>query len=104
MNGILRVSPEKLSATAKQFSASAGTVQRLTDSMMSEVKELNHSWAGEAATAYYRKMEGLQDSIRKMVRMIGEHSTDLEAMSQVYKEAEQKNESAAKALKTDIIV
>ncbi len=104
MNGSLRVSPEKLSAAAQKFNSSAATVQRITQNMTGEVKALNHSWAGEAASAYYRKVEGLQESINKMVRMIQEHSTDLEAMSQNYKEAEKKNEEKAQSLKTDVIV
>lgn len=104
MTGILRVTPEKLISTAQTFSSSAGTVQNLTSSMMSEVDSLNGTWSGEAAAAYYNKMHGLQDSINKMIRMINEHATDLQAMAQAYQEAERSGQEAAAALQTDIIV
>ena len=104
MTGTLRVTPEKLISTAQSFSSSAGTVQNLTSNMLSIVDSLNSTWAGEAATAYYTKAHGLQESINKMIRMINEHSTDLQAMAQAYQEAERTNQENATALKTDIIV
>lgn len=103
MTGTLRVTPEKLISTAQSFSSSAGTVQNLTSSMLSTVDSLNSTWAGEAATAYYNKAHGLQESINKMVKMINEHSTDLQAMAQAYQEAEQTAQEAAAALQTDVI-
>ena len=104
MTGTVRVTPEKLISTAQSFSSSAGTVQNLTSNMLSIVDSLNSTWAGEAATAYYTKAHGLQESINKMIRMINEHSTDLQAMAQAYQEAERTNQEKATALKTDIIV
>ena len=103
MTGTLRVTPERLIATAQSFSSTSGTVQNLTSNMMATVDSLNSTWAGEAATAYYTKMHGLQESINKMIRMIQEHSTDLQAMAQVYAEAEAAGQEAAAALQTDVI-
>lgn len=103
MTGTLRVTPEKLISTAQSFSSSAGTVQNLTSSMLSTIDSLNSTWAGEAATAYYNKAHGLQESINKMIKMINEHSTDLQAMAQAYQEAEQTAQEAAAALQTDVI-
>lgn len=103
MTGTLRVTPEKLISTAQSFSSSAGTVQNLTSSMLATVDSLNGTWAGEAATSYYNKAHGLQESINKMVKMINEHSTDLQAMAQVYQEAERTAQEAASALQTDVI-
>lgn len=103
MTGTLRVTPEKLISTAQSFSSSAGTVQNLTNSMLATIDSLNSTWAGEAATAYYNKAHSLQESINKMVRMINEHSTDLQAMAQTYQEAEKTAQQTAAALKTDVI-
>ena len=103
MNGTLRVTPEKLISTAQTFSSTAGTVQNLTSSMLSTVESLSGSWAGEAATAYYNKAKGLQESINKMVRMINEHSTDLQAMAQSYQKAERTAQETAATLQTDVI-
>jgi WXG100 family type VII secretion target len=103
MTGTLRVTPEKLISTAQSFSSSAGTVQNLTSSMLSTIDNLNSTWAGEAATAYYNKAHGLQESINKMIRMINEHSTDLQAMAQTYQDAERTAQETAAALQTDVI-
>lgn len=103
MSGTLRVTPEKLISTAQSFSSSAGTVQNLTSNMLSTIENLNSSWAGEAATAYYTKARGLQESINKMIKMINEHSTDLQAMAQVYQETERMAQETASALQTDVI-
>ena len=82
MNGTLRVTPEKLISTAQTFSSTAGTVQNLTSSMLSTVESL---------------------SINKMVRMINEHSTNLQAMAQSYQEAERTAQETAATLQTDVI-
>ncbi len=103
MNGTLRVTPEKLIQSAQEFASSAGTVQNLTGTMIQTADSLNSTWQGEAATAFSTKMHGLQDSINKMVRMINEHSTDLQDMAEVYKQAEQANQESAAALQTDVI-
>jgi len=103
MTGTLRVTPEKLISTAQSFSTTAGTVQNLTSQMLSTVQSLNSTWAGEAATSYYNKARSLQESINKMVRMINEHSTDLQSMAQVFQEAERTAQQTASALQTDVI-
>lgn len=104
MDGTLRVTPEKLISTAQNFSSSASTVQNLTSNMLATIDSLNSTWTGDAASEYYNKAHSLQDSISKMVRMINEHSTDLQTMAQVYQEAERSGQETAAALQTDVIV
>lgn len=103
MTGTLRVTPEKMISTAQSFSSAAGTVQNLTASMLSTVGSLKSTYAGEAAAVYYDKANSLQESINKMVRMINEHSADLQAMAQEYQSAEKTAQEAAAALQTDVI-
>ena len=104
MTGILRVSPEKLIASAQAFNGTATQIQNLTSNMLSTVDSLNSTYAGEAATAYYNKAHGLQDSINKMIRMVQEHSTDLQVMAENYQTAERTAQETAAALQTDIIL
>ena len=104
MTGILRVTPEKLIASAQTFGTTAASVQNLTGNMLSTVESLSATYSGEAATAYYTKARSLQDSINKMVRMIQEHSTDLQVMAENYQAAERTAQETAAALQTDIIV
>lgn len=103
MTGTLRVTPEKMISTAQSFSSSAGTIQNLTSSMLSTVESLSGTYAGEAATAYYTKARGLQESINKMIRMVNEHSMDLQEMAQELQNAERAAQEAAAALQTDVI-
>ena len=104
MTGILKVTPEKLISAAQSFSASAGSIQNITSNMLSTVDSLNSTYAGEAATVYYNKAHGLQESISRMIRMIKEHSSDLQAMAQEYQNAERAVQEASSVLQTDVIV
>ena len=103
MTGTLRVTPEKMISTAQSFSAAATSVQRLTSGMLETVDSLNGSWAGEAATSYYNKAHALQESMNRMIRMINEHSTDLQDMAATYQEAERAIGETAGTLQTDVI-
>ena len=103
MTGILRVTPEKLIAKSTQFAESDNKVNNLTNQMLDIVGQLNSTWAGEAASAYYTKLRGLQGDMQKLHRMIQEHSTDLNEMATTYKTAEDANLQTANALKTNEI-
>ena len=45
-------------------------------------------WEGEASAAYIGKFRQLDDDIQKMIRMVQEHTNDLEAMAKIYRDAE----------------
>jgi len=103
MNGNLRVTPEKLTAEAQNFASSSTAVRNNTTEMLNIVKELQGSWAGEAATAYYNKLNGLNDNMEKIHKMINEHSKDLTEMAQGYSAAEKANAQTASSLKENIV-
>ena len=103
MTGTLRVTPEKMLAVSGQFGQSDSTVNGLTQQMMDIVTQLNSTWAGEAATAYYSKLKGLEGDMQKLHRMIQEHTTDLSDMAKTYQEAEKANLQTANELKTNEI-
>ena len=104
MEGILKVTPEKLSATAQDFSGQATQVNNTTTEMMELVQGLSAVWQGEASQAYLTKFQGLQDDMEKMFRMIQEHSTDLQEMSDTYRTAESSAEQAIQTLSSEVIV
>ena len=81
MEGIIKVSPQLLTNTA-----------------------MSATWEGEAATAYINKFKGLEDDIQRMVRMIQEHSSDLEEMAQVYAQSDTANAEDANSLSSDVII
>lgn len=103
MDGILKVTPEKLISTANEFNGTGGQIRNLTQTMLDTVNSMNSIWQGEAATAYSQKFRSLQDDMEKMNRMINEHVTDLNEMAKRYQEAEQKNMEDSNALQGDII-
>lgn len=104
MEGIIKVTPEKLMSTASEFSASGTTINNLTQNMTGIVTGLSSVWQGEAATAYVNKFNGLQDDITRMNKMIQEHVTDLNDMAKVYQQAETANEEEISRLSSDVIV
>lgn len=103
MEGILKVTPERLEAAANEFSSTANTVSSLTSEMTSLVNGLSSIWTGEAASTYNTKFNALNDDIQRMIAMINEHSSDLIEMANTYKTAEQANETLANSLLENVI-
>ena len=104
-SGFIRVSPEKLQATASSFESTGTTVNNLTQQMTSIVTGLSGQvWSGEAATAYVNKFNGLQDDMNRIYKMIKEHSDDLIEMAQRYIEAESASADLANQLSDNVIV
>ncbi len=103
MDGILKVTPEKLISTSEEFNATGVQVRNLTQEMIALVDSLKGSWEGEAATAYSTKFHQLEDDMEKMHRMIEEHVKDLQEMAQKYQNAEMVNTEAGNALAGDVI-
>lgn len=104
MEGILKVSPEQLTSAATEFSACGTTVRNITAAMTDIVTGLSSAWAGEDATAYVAKFNGLQDDIGRMHAMIQEHVTDLNEMAKIYVGATESNVTEIEALSSDVIV
>ena len=104
MEGILKVTPEQLESASGEFAAKATTVGNLTSEMTQLVEGLSSIWEGEAATAYTSKFRQLDDDIQRMIRMVQEHSNDLNEMARVYREAENVNQDEIASLAGDVIV
>ena len=104
MEGILKVSPEQLTSAATEFSACGTAVRNISASMTDIVTGLSSAWAGEDATAYVAKFNGLQDDITRMHAMIQEHVTDLTEMDKIYSSATTSNVTDVESLSSDVIV
>ena len=103
MEGILKVTPEKLISTAEEFNATNSQIQNLTQQMIQTIDSLNSTWEGEAATAYNQKFHALEDDMAKVHAMINEHANDLKDMANQYKTAESTNMDLSNALAGDVI-
>ncbi|MFT3952515.1 MAG: WXG100 family type VII secretion target [Oscillospiraceae bacterium] len=103
MTGIIRVSSEQLISTAGEFQSAGSLIQTLTADMMNKVASLSASWEGDASQAYLTKFKGLETDINKLISMVNEHVSDLQAMAEVYASAETANNDDANALRTGVI-
>lgn len=103
ISGNLRVTPETMISISGDFNTSNNTVNKLTQQMLAIVGELQPTWSGEAATAYYDKLKGLQNDMNKIHAMINEHTEDLIQMARTYQAAEKANQQTASSLKVDQI-
>ena len=88
MEGILKVTPEKLIQTSGEFAVEGGQMKNLTGEMMSLVQGLGSIWQGEAAASYGGRFSSLQSDMDKLYRMVQEHVTDLQEMAGHYQKAE----------------
>ena len=103
MEGILKVTPEKLIQASNEFSQTGKTISSLTSEMMSIVNGLKSIWQGEAANSYSSRFSSLQDDIEKINRIIQEHVTDLNEMAREYQNAENASLEASSALAADVV-
>ena len=103
MEGILKVTPEKLIQASTEFSSTGKTISALTQEMTTIMNGLKSIWQGDAATGYGNKFHGLQDDIEKINRIIQEHVTDLNEMAREYQNAENASVEESSRLMTDVV-
>lgn len=103
MEGMLRVTPEKLLQTSGEFATLGNQMKNLTGEMLSLVKRLNSIWQGEAASAYGNKFDSLSPDMEKLYRMVQEHVQDLQEMARQYQAAEKGNMDQGSGLNSNII-
>lgn len=104
MDGVLKVTPEKLIESSEEFGEAASSMHALSEEMINLVNSLSSIWQGEAQNAYSSKFNSLDTDMDKIYRMIEEHSKDLSEMASSYKEAETGNTESSNTLKTGVVV
>ena len=103
MEGILKVTPEKLIQASGEFSTMGNQMKNLTGEMMTLISGLKSVWMGEAAQAYGAKFNSLQSDMDKLYRMVQEHSADLQEMARQYQNAEQVNTDKGSGLQANLV-
>lgn len=104
MEGILKVTPEKLIQTSGEFAATGNQMKNITSEMIAQIQEMKGIWQGEAAGAYGGKFSSLQTDMDKLYRMVQEHVKDLQEMAAAYQRAEAGNAEQGSGLNTNVIV
>ena len=102
MNGILKVTPEKLIEASGEFNSTGKVVNSITQEMCNIINSLKSVWQGEAASSYGSRFAMLQDDIEKINRMIQEHVSDLNEMAREYQNAENASNEQSANLATDV--
>ena len=103
MEGMLKVTPEKLIQASGDFSALGGQIKGLTGEMLSLIRGLGGEWLGEAASAYGRKFDSLEPDMERLYRLVQEHVQDLQEMARQYKAAESGNTSKGSGLQSHVV-
>lgn len=104
MEGILKVTPEKLIQTSGEFSATGNQIKNITGEMIAQVQGMKGVWQGEAANAYGTKFHSLQTDMDKLYRMVQEHVKDLQDMAAQYQQAESGNAEQGGGLNANVVV
>ena len=104
MEGILRVTPEKLIQTSGEFATTGNQMKNLTSEMISQIQGMKGIWEGEAADTYGSKFNSLQTDMDKLYRMVQEHVKDLQEMASQYQVAETGNAEQGSGLNIHVVV
>lgn len=104
MTGTLKVTPEELRSTAAAFASCGSEVKNNTAQMLTLVAGISQSvWSGASSASYLNKFQALGEDIEKINKMLQEQVNDLTAMAEEYERAEQEAQTAASALKNNIV-
>lgn len=105
MTGTLKVTPEELRSTAAAFASCGSEVKNNTAQMLALVAAgISQSvWSGASSASYLNKFQALGADIEKINKMLQEQVNDLTAMAEEYERAEQEAQTAASALKNNIV-
>ena len=104
MEGILKVTPEKLLLTSGEFADAGNQMKNLTSEMMSQVQGMQGIWEGEAGAADGKKFNSFQVDMGKKDRMVEKHVKDLQEMAAQYQKAEEGNAQQGGSLNANIII
>lgn len=105
IEGRVIVDTGKLLEASSGFGMEAVKVGNIADTLTNMiVSNMQTTWKGPAAELYGRKLRDLNTDIQKMIRMVREHSQDLEEMARNYETTETQNEDDASSLLTNIIM
>ena len=89
---------------AAAFASCGSEVKNNTAQMLALVAGISQSvWSGASSASYLNKFQALGADIEKINKMLQEQVNDLTAMAEEYERAEQEAQTAASALKNNIV-
>ena len=85
---LIMVNPEDLVSLAAEFDEVANNIIKNDSRIYGLIDRLDHSWQGEASTAYMQKIKSEMQCSKNLAQILMELSKNLMQLSQVYQEAE----------------
>ena len=100
---VLKVKPDEL----KKKSGDITNKIKDIESEFNEIQQLVYGtrkyWEGNASTQHIKNYDNIKDDIKKIIKRLKEHPTDLEKMAGVYEQVEQVASQLASALPSDVL-
>ncbi len=104
MADVIKVTPEKLLATASQMQLKGNEIRSTASQMLSLITGISSNvWSGDAGSAYIGKFRGLEGDTARMNKMISKQVAHLTSIAREYKSTEQKAQQTAAALKNNVL-
>ena len=104
MEGMLKVTPEKLMEASGEFATTGNQMKAITGDMLTLIKGLGSIWQGEAAAAYGSRFGSLSGDMERLYKMIQEHVRELQEMAKQYQEAEGGSTQQGSSLQNNVVV
>ncbi|MDM5299338.1 WXG100 family type VII secretion target [Bacillus pumilus] len=89
MSGIIRVTPEELRATAKQYGVESQEVLNQVDRLNRMISDLKGMWEGASSEAFADQYEQLKPSFIKMSDLLTDVSNQLEQTANTLESTDQ---------------
>ncbi|MFS0655553.1 WXG100 family type VII secretion target [Bacillus sp. 179-C3.3 HS] len=89
MSGIIRVTPEELRATAKQYGVESQEVLNQVDRLNRMITDLKGMWEGASSEAFADQYEQLKPSFIKMSDLLTDVSNQLEQTANTLESTDQ---------------
>ena len=102
MDGIIKVTPQQLNATASTLQGHATKLAQLAQELSDKASQLSQ-WQGDASNAYVRKLNDEKQDVMDCVQMVKSRAQELIEMAAKYAAAENANANDANALATDVV-
>ncbi|WP_144498468.1 WXG100 family type VII secretion target [Bacillus pumilus] len=89
MSGIIRVTPEELRATAKQYAVESQEVLNQVDRLNRMISDLKGMWEGASSEAFADQYEQLKPSFIKMSDLLTDVSNQLDQTANTLESTDQ---------------
>ena len=87
----IKVTPENLTAKAREVDAKADNYYNSYKGFLQEMQTLTSTdWTGEDATAFFQRVAGFEDDLKKMKQLMNDYAAFMRQAAQNY-EATQAN-------------